>query len=670
MLSACGIKAQLKQADKKYAIGEYYEAGEMYKQIYKRLPAKKERRLKAYAAYQQGECYRILDNERAYACYQNAIRNKYQDSLVYLRYAETLHYGGKYAEAEKQYSIYLESHPDSYVAKAGLYACRMMAEWKKSPSRYKVTLAKDLNDRRGATFAPMFIGQEGSAIMFTSNRQVSGSNKKKLKRPNPITGMQNAALYQTRRNTAGKWEDITLAEGLYDNASESESDSTSTTQAGQAEMGVCCFSADGKTLYFTYTCPKTGQDQGAKIYVSNRASGEWSEPQELKIFNDSSITVAHPALCPTGDTLYFVSDAPGGQGGKDIWMVELDGSEWVNPQNMGPQINTELDEMFPTVHPNGTLYFASNGHPGYGGLDIYYVLRDTVLQDSLSLPYQVWNMGAPVNSAWDDFGITFESNSQNGLFSSNRNQRKALDQLYYFTLPEMEFLVTGNVQDQMGEQISDAMIRIIGDDGTNTRLNVRRDGTYKVKINRDVHYVMLCTARGYLNSKELFQTLNLQDSKTYEINFALSPISRPVQMDNVFYEFGSYQLTSESETALLQLVKLLEDNPNITIELSAHTDMVGDEAHNNTLSKQRAESCVKFLIQHGIEKERLTAVGYGKSKPVVADKHLHDRYKFIPLDQELNEAFILSLTKEQQEICNQINRRTEFKVLKTTYKLY
>lgn len=665
-LSSCSIQARVKRADKKYAIGEYYDAADLYKQSYSRISPKKDRELKARVAFNQGECYRILNNQRALQSYQNAIRYKYQDSIVYLRLAEVMKYQGKIKEAQKNYQIYLEAHPTDYVAQAGYYACEQIPEWKKETSRYRVSLVKEFTAKRAANFAPAIIGSEGDAIMFTSNRQIGSSKEnKKLKRPSPVTGAQTFNLYQTRKNAAGKWEDIIPAEGLGSNGAEGESekqenDSTGGQKAGKAELGVCCFTSDGRTMYFTYSCPVNGQDLGAKIYISNRASGEWGEPQEVKLFRDSSITVGHPALCATGDTLYFASDAPGGMGGKDIWFVEQEGDGWGIPQNCGDKVNTSGDEMYPFVHQDGTLYFASTGHPGYGGLDIFKMGRDSV----------VYNMGQPFNSHQDDFGITFVGETQNGYFSSNRNNKKGMEDIYSFVLPEMEFFIEGHITDNNGEAISDAGIRLVGDDGTNSKLQVRRDGTYKIKLKKDVRYVMLCTARGYLNDRHGFTTLELKDSKTYTQDFTLAPISRPIKMDNIFYEFGKWDLTPASETGLQQLVKLLNDNPNITIELSAHTDMVGDSIRNMELSRKRAESVVNYLIKAGIEKERLTPVGYGKTKPVVADKAIHDQYKYIAIDQVLDEEFILSLEKEQQEICNQINRRTEFKVLKTTYKLY
>ena len=657
-----------------YAIGEYYDAADLYKQSYSRVSSKREKALKARVAFRQGECYRILNNKHAASAYKNAIRYNYADSIVYLRYAQVLQYQGKYKEADNQYLIYLQTHPADYVAQAGHYACNSIDEWKKQSSRYKIAISKDFNDKRSSSFAPQFIGTDDNALMFTSNRTLSAKNKDKkktIKRPSPVTGAQLFSLYSARKNAAGEWEDIALAEGLYNEESDQqESDSTGTSGGSKAtaELGVCCFSEDGRTMFFTYSKPVNGQDLGAKIYQSLRAGGEWGEAQEVKLFADSSITVGHPALCPTGDTLYFVSDAPNGMGGKDLYMAELDGEEWVNVQNLGAQINTSGDEMYPTVHPDGTLYFASNGHPGYGGLDLFMAKRDTTVRDSAA--WLVFNMGAPFNSNADDFGITFAGNTRNGFFSSNRKEKKALDRIYEFVLPEMVFLVQGAITDNNGEPVSNATIRLVGDDGTHTRVQARRDGTYKIKLSKDVRYVMLATARGYLNAKEQFNTLHLADSKTQQLDFTLSPVSKPVTMDNIFYEFGKWDLTPASETGLASLVKLLNDNPNITIELSAHTDMKGDSVFNVNLSEKRAQSVCNYLLSKGIERERLTPVGYGKQKPVVADKALHDKYPFIPQEQELNKEFILTLTPEQQEICNQINRRTEFKVLRTTYKLY
>ena len=659
-LSSCSISARIKRADKRYNIGEYYQAAEMYKQVYRQLKGQ-DKSLRAHVTFQQGECYRILNNSRAANSYKSAIRYHYPDSIVYLHYAQVLQYQGKYSEAAKQYDIYLEAHPNDYVAMAGKYACGKADVWRKQPSRYKVAVAKEFNAKRSSNFSPMFIGEDIDALIFTSNRQEQKSTNRKKVRTSSVTGMPSFNLYSARKNAAGKWEDIELCEGLYKESENEEGENQKQTTT--AELGAASLSADGRTMYFTYSKPINGQDLGAKIYMSQRASGEWGEAQEVKLFKDSSITVGHPSINMTGDTLYFVSDAPGGYGGKDIYMAISNGSEWDDIRNMGPQINTSDDELFPYIRQDGRLYFASKGHPGYGGLDLFYA----VLQDTT---WEVFNMGAPFNSNGDDFGITFAGATENGFFSSNRGQKKGFDLIYSFVLPQLEFIIEGNVTDNNGEHLADATLRLVGNDGTNVKTQIRRDGTYRLKLNKDTRYAMLVNARGYLNEKQIFTTEGLKDSYTYEHNFVLSPISKPVKMGNIFFKFGSWELSPDSEDGLNALIKLLNDNPNITIEMAAHTDMVGNNEANQELSLKRAKSVVDYLIKHGIEQERLTPVGYGEEKPVVVDEVLHKQYPYLPKDQVLDEAFITTLSADKQEVCNSLNRRTEFRVLKTTYNLY
>ena len=659
--SACSVSARVKRADRKYQIGEYYAAAEMYKQVYKNLKSK-DKKLRAHVAFHQAECYRTLNNKKAATAYKNAIRYHYPDSIMYLHYAQVLQYQGKYKDAIKQYDIYLEQHPSDYVAQAGKYACLKVDEWKQQHSRYKIAPAKEFNAKRSSSFAPAFITADGDALVFTSNRQEQKSTEKKKVRNSSVTGVPTFNLYSARKNAAGKWEDIELCEGLY-SETESEEEGTSQKQTSTAELGVCSFADEGRMMYFTYSKPINGQDIGAKIYTSQRASGEWSEAQELKLFSDSSITVGHPSICATGDTLYFVSDAPGGYGGKDIYMAINSGGAWDDIRNLGPTINTSDDELFPYIRQDGRLYFSSKGHPGYGGLDLFYAIPEDTI-------WTVFNMGAPFNSMGDDFGITFAGASEDGFFTSNRGQKKGYDLIYSFTLPQLEFLIEGKILNTDGEHLSEATLRLVGNDGTNVKTQIRRDGTYRLKLNKDTRYAMLVTSRGFLNQKHTFATEGLKDSHTYEQDFTLAPISKPVKMDNIFFKFGSWELTSDSETGLKALAKLLNDNPNITIELAAHTDLVGNNEANQELSHKRAQSVVDYLIKHGIEEERLTAIGYGEEKPVVVDDNLHKLYPYMPKDQVLDEAFITTLTADKQEVCNSLNRRTEFRVLKTTYNLY
>ena len=653
LLPSCGVKKRVKKADKRFEVGEYYTAGDMYRSVYGKISPKKDRELKARVAFRQGESYRLTNRSRAAFAYNNAIRYGYPDSIVYFNLAQTLRKDGEYADAAANYEIYLQHDPGNAAALAGLESTRRVGEWKADASRYQVAKPKEFNVRRSSTYAPAYVGQSTDMLIFTSSRS---TDKKKKTKNNPITGMPNSNLYSVRKNATGQWEEPEPLPAEVNDPT--------------AENGVCSFSPDGKAMYFTRAKKSEFGDAGAQIMVSNRAGGAWSEPTPLKVFEDSTITVAHPTLSPDGQTLYFVSDAPNGRGGKDIWRATLEGGECKYIENMGPDINTEGNEMFPMMRHDGVLYFASDGHPGLGGLDLFKASPLAPQSENDTVRWSVENLGVPFNSQWDDFGITFEGKTENGFFSSNRNERQGHDMLWSFTLPELAYVISGKVMDDQSNILPDAVVRMVGDDGTNARIYAKKDGTYRLKLNKGARYVMLASARGYLNQSHSFTTADLADSKAFVNDFHLTPLFRPVQIENIFYEFGKWNLTPESETGLQALLKLLNDNPNITIELSAHTDYVGDDAFNKELSDKRARSVLDYLVAHGIDPARLTSVGYGEEQPVTVDAFQAKKYPFLKEGDILTEDFILGLTPEQQETANQINRRTEFRVLKTTYNLY
>jgi len=359
--------------------------------------------------------------------------------------------------------------------------------------------------------------------------------------------------------------------------------------------------------------------------------------------------------------MYFVSDYREGFGGKDIWKARLENGACKDIENLGEQINTEGDEMFPTMRYNGTLYFSSNGLPGLGGLDIF---KATPLEKG----WKVENMCTPLNSNADDFGMAFEGKAEKGYFSSNRGETKGYDALWSFDLPVYEFILEGKVLDEKSNPIADATVRLVSNTGINTRVTTKKDGSFRIKIDKNMQCIMLATARGYLNKEAKLVTPELKESKTYSQNIILTTIYKPIQLENIFYEFGKWNLTSDSEAGLQELVKTLNDNPNITIEISAHTDYKGNNESNKWLSEKRAQSVVDYLINTGIKADRLSAVGYGEEKPFTVNAATAQKYTYLKENDVLTEEFILKLKPEQQEVCNQINRRTEFRVLKTTYK--
>jgi len=646
LLQSCSIKARIKAADKRYDIGEYFVAADLYKRIFNRIPIK-DKAMRSRVAFRQAECYRFINSSRAEQAYNNAIRNLYSDSIVYLRLAQVQQRQGKYGDARKNYSIYLNKDSSSLLAKNGILSCDKVSDWKKEQSRYSVRKMDLFNVRNTDNFSPAFVSADGDALIFTSSRQF---NKKVALKNNTITGLPNNNMYMTRKNAAGKWEKPVIMGEEINTMSDDE--------------GVCSFSSDGKMMFFTRSRQVLDAGLGTEICSSNRAGGTWSAPQKIKVFKDSTISVAHPAISPDGTTLYFVSDAPKGMGGKDIWKATIEKGECKFIENLGPQINTPGDEMFPTVREDGSLYFSSNGHPGYGGLDIF---KATPLKDG---GWDVKNVGSPINSSADDFGMTFLGKLETGFFSSNRGEAKGYDAIWSFDLPDLAYVLEGKVTDEKGNIIPDATVRLVSNTGVNARVQSKKDGTYRIKLDKDMDCVLLGTARGYLNQRNKLTTQGLTNSKSFTINFKLSSISKSIELQNIFYEFGKWDLTAASEAGLQVLVKILKDNPNITIELSSNTDFVGNNEDNKILSEKRAKSVVDYLISKEIAADRLTSVGNGEEKPVVVDAALAAKYKYLKENDVLDEAFVTKLAPDQQEVVNQINRRTEFRVLKTTYKLY
>ena len=645
LLPGCGIKGLVKKADKRYDIGEYYSAGNLYKRVYSGLTSN-EKSQRGRTAFRQAECYRLTNQGRAEQAYMNAIRYNYFDSIVYLHYAQVLQRNGKYAEAAKNYEIFLTKDTASQVAKNGIISCKLVAEWKAVPSKFVVKRSTEFNSRRSTSFSPAFMGTNTDQLVFTSNRPF---NKKAIQKSSAITGLPNNDLFESRKNAAGKWAVPEHLDGGINTIN---------------DEGVCSFSTDGKIMFYTQSPYAPDGEKGTDIMMTNRAGGTWSTPQKIKIFNDSTVSVAHPAISPDGQTLYFVSDSKKGHGGKDIWKATIANGECKFIEDLGPEINTLGDEMFPSVRADGTLFFASNGHAGFGGLDIY---KATPKKEG---GWTVVNMGVPINSSGDDFGITFSGNEQKGFFSSNRNETKGNDAIWSFILPEEAYGIAGKVVDEKGNAIPDAIIRLVSNTGINARVQTKKDGTYRIKLDKDMDCIMLASSRGYLNQKNKVTTQGLKDSKTFTVNFQLSTISKPIEIENIFYEFGKWNLTQASEAGLHVLLKILNDNPNITIEVSANTDFIGNNESNKILSERRAKSVVDYLISKGIPSDRLTSVGNGEEKPVVVDAKLAKRYPFLKENDVLNESFVIKLTPEQQEIANQINRRSEFRVVKTTYKLY
>lgn len=635
---------KLSEADALFQRGEYYDASVTYKKVYNKLRKKEERPQRGEVAFKMGRCYRLLNmSARASAAFQNALRYEYPDSTTHFMLAQALHADGKYAAALRSYDKYLEFCPDDSLAINCAEGCRTAQEIRARGSRYVVKQAKLFNSRR-ADFCPMYLGADCDQIYYTSTTEKATGDKK-----SEITGMKNADVFFSKKNEKGEWERPEPVEGELNT---------------EFDEGIVAFSPDAQTMYLTKARRELNAPTSVEIYTSTRSDAKWSAPVKFEITADTLSTFGHPAVSPDGEYLYFVSDMPGGYGGKDIWRISLKERQG-SLVNLGPDINTEGNDDFPYVRSDGSLYFSSDGHPGMGGLDIF---RATAVGDPADLRWKVENMGFPINSAGDDFGITF-GKGEDGFFSSNRGDARGYDHIYSFEYDPVRITIEGLVMDKDEEPVKNAIIRIVGNDGSNQKEVARDDGSFSFALQRGVKYVMLAGAKGYLNQKQEFASDSTMEDANYWVEFILPSISKPSVVENIFYDYDKADLRPESKTALNELIAVLHDNPNVTIEMASHTDRWGSDAYNINLSERRAKSVVDYLVENGISRDRLQPHGYGKSRPKTVTKRIARLYPQFKEGDILTEEFIKTLSEEDQQAADQINRRTEFSVLSLTYNM-
>ena len=635
---------KLSEADAQFQRGEYYDASVTYKKVYNKLRKKEERPQRGEVAFKMGRCYRLLNmSARASAAFQNALRYEYPDSTTHFMLAQALHADGKYAAALRSYDKYLEFCPNDSLAINCAEGCRTAQEIRARGSRYVVKQAKLFNSRR-ADFCPMYLGTDCDQIYYTSTTEKATGDKK-----SEITGMKNADVFFSKKNEKGEWERPEPVEGELNT---------------EFDEGIVAFSPDAQTMYLTKARRELNAPTSVEIYTSTRSDAKWSAPVKFEITADTLSTFGHPAVSPDGEYLYFVSDMPGGYGGKDIWRISLKERQG-SLVNLGPDINTEGNDDFPYVRSDGSLYFSSDGHPGMGGLDIF---RATAVDDPADLRWKVENMGFPINSAGDDFGITF-GKGEDGFFSSNRGDARGYDHIYSFEYDPVRITIEGLVMDKDEEPVKNAIIRIVGNDGSNQKEVARDDGSFSFALQRGVKYVMLAGAKGYLNQKQEFASDSTMEDANYWVEFILPSISKPSVVENIFYDYDKADLRPESKTALNELIAVLHDNPNVTIEMASHTDRWGSDAYNINLSERRAKSVVDYLVENGISRNRLQPHGYGKSRPKTVTKRIARLYPQFKEGDILTEEFIKTLSEEDQQAADQINRRTEFSVLSLTYNM-
>ena len=626
------------KADQAFSLEQYNKAAELYQKAYQTT---KSRAVKSEIIFKQAECYRLSGNKkRAESYYKRAIKAKYPDVLVYLRYADILRMNEKYEDAKEQYQKYIQLNPSDISGEMGLKSCDYAINWLANPTRYKVDIMPLVNSRF-SDFSPSFGNGEYSEIYFTSSRSGGFSNK-----IDDRTGETFTDIYSSKLNKKGKWSVPTMLTEPINSA---------------GNEGSVVLNKRGTTMYFTKCDVQKKKSLGCNIYVSNRKGKVWGPPTMLQIKVDSNTTLGHPTISEDEIILIFSSDLSGGYGGKDLWIVKQQKrGKWSDPVNLGPAVNTSNDEMFPFLHSDGTLYFASTGHIGMGGFDIFKSYLDE--NDTYS---SITNLKYPVNSSGHDFGMIIEKSGERGYLTSDRKGGKGGDDIYQFELPPLVLAMRGVVTDsKTGVIITNAKVILSSSKGAAVETKTDNTGSYNFKLDPLLSYEIFVTAEGYLNKKMTETTVGIDENKVFVIDIVMDPVKKEIILPKIEYDFAKWDLRDKSILDLDMLAEALKDNPNVVIELKSHTDFVGDNKSNLRLSQKRADACVSYLVSIGIDPGQLVAVGVGENQPFVIEKK-KGRFKE---GDVLTESYINKIKmRKNKKKAHQYNRRTSFKVLREDY---
>jgi peptidoglycan-associated lipoprotein len=645
----------MRKADASFNLEEYSKAAELYKKAYKKT---KNRAIKAEVIFQQAECYRMSAKiKQAVSYYKRAIKAKYPDVIVHLKYADVLRMQGTLDEASLQYTNYLEKcgikkedidklakddiRKVNYIkGEMGLRSCQFASEWKDLPTRYRVELMPVINSR-SSDFSPAFGNGEYSELYFTSSREGGITDKKDAR-----TGESFSDVWLSKMDKKGAWSrPVVMTEPI-------------NTEGNEGSVYV---NKRGTAMYLTQCKVEKKKDLGCGIYVSKRKGKIWGATQLLQLKVDENTTIGHPALSEDESILIFSSNLPAGYGGKDLW-ISIKGKRniWSEPMNLGPLVNTPGDEMFPFLTEDGMIYFASNGHLGMGGFDIYKTSKDE--NGAYILPV---NLKTPINSFGDDFGMIVEKSGERGYLTSNRLGGKGGDDIYQFELPALKVSVQGVVTDsKTGAIMTGVMVQLIGSDGTANEVKTDNTGQYSFKLEPLTSYEIVINKEGYLTKIARETTEGIELDKTFVVDLSVDPIKKEVVLPLIKYDFNKFDLRLEAIVDLDKLTEGLLDNPNVIIEIQGHTDDVGSNTKNEKLSQQRADVCVVYLIAKGVDAGQLVAKGRGENEPFVIEEK-DGRFK---IGDVLTESYINKIRfKKNKEKANQYNRRTSFKVIREDY---
>lgn len=668
---------QIKKADTAFRYHMYDVAVTQYQKAFARMgrKAKTDPDEKNRILFQIAEAYRFSGQQKSAAKqYQRCIRSGYYKIApkVYFYLANLQLAEGDFDEAILNYQNYLDYIPDDSAGIQGLRAGIMAKKSYAQASRYQVENVRKLNTANGE-WTPRYYDAAGTIVTFSSTREgVTG------KKNDAWTGQRFSDIFVAKQDAKEGWSQPEKLDQL----------GKTSTPANESDASFC---KDGSVMYYTYCGGEKKKKNRCVIKTSTFDGKAWGDPVEVIIGNDSTSDFVHPFITEDGSRLFFASNRIGGSGDLDIWYAEGSGNTFSEPRNMNwkkddtyeeikayegkhfgeGRVNGPYKEAYPCLRNDTLLYFSSTGHNSMGGYDIFRaVLRDGVFTD-------VENLGYPLNTNADDFGICFLPGQNKGLFSSSRGKGRGGDDIYSFYLPDILFTISGTVSDESTLQpIANAEITLLGTDGQLVSVNTDAKGFYLFnsgQVNENTTYKLVVEKRNYLGAEGSETTVGLVASKDFEHNFVLSPMPRgPVVLPEILYDLGKWDLKEQYQDSLMDLIVLLEKNPRLVIELASHTDSRPIAMTNDSLSQYRAQSVVDYLIKRGIDGERLVARGYGSHMPRTLHHRTHSVYKGVSYTFDsasvLSDEFIATLPdKNMQEAAHQLNRRTEFSVLREDF---
>ena len=645
---------------------KYCEGAEKCSLAYSKLTRKGDqaKKTKADMAFKTAECYRLTDHFlEANEWYDRALLLDYQDVNPEIFYynGEMLRMMGEFEKAQKNYEEYLKLVPSDNRGEVGIQSCKDSKSFVANRSRHVVT--REMMNENEYDMAPMFADRKETKMYFASSREGSTGNAS-----DPISCEKYMDIWVSELDKKGNWGEPRLADvsGLINT---------------EAHEGSATFTGNGKTMFFTRCPNENKQNLGCDIWMAElKGKNEWSDTMRLKLKPDGadSITVGHPCVSDDGKFLIFVSNLPGGYGGRDLWYSEWDKKlkGWGAPKNMGPEVNTKGNELFPTFAKNGDLLFATDGLPGLGGLDIF---RAKKVVDAMKWENPA-NLGYPINSENNDYSL-YELTDRKGYFTSERKDPngKFNADIYMYELPPNLFDLKVIVSEvgNASKKLADVRVVVKGNDGATWEGKTNASGSvfWDKKPNADRYilensgYTINISKTGYHENKtgSSFTTVGLDEDQNFVQELQLMPI-KPIRLPEVRYPLSKWTFVNDStissDDSLMFVYNLLQEYPEMLLELSSHTDARDTDKRNQVLSENRAKACYKFLIDKGIDPRRIVPVGKGEATPAT----WIDPATGQPV--VLTEAYINTFKKTDPakfEKLHQLNRRTEGRVINMMY---